>query len=412
MHKENPCAHAKKILLLVMLFSILLRLGVVYFQEHVPESDEIAYIEMAKKISSGGVLDDDGWLCLYNAGYPLLVVAPVFYLTDNSLFAVKIVNILLGCFSIYLCYRLALEMVPRSAFALLAAALWALYFPAAVYSNYILKENLMAPLMLGVVYFSMRLYNGLSFKDAFRCGLCYGALALTGNAGLLLLFSTFFFLYWHVGEFLIKVKCLVLVFVVAIAVCSPWLMRNYYVIDQLTLNTNGGFNLYLGNNPAATGWFVSIKETPRGESWQKLWSSNGLYFASQVLKSEAIVWIIQNPTDFIILALKKTAFFWKPPIHLIHKSDSLFEVAARLIWLVQYLFLLVLACRALLLSRLRNIKLLGIVVAVACYALVHSLFYVTFRYRLPVIPLIAILAAYSICHFRFFANNPKLASHG
>ena len=160
------------------------------------------------------------------------------------------------------------------------------------------------------------------------------------------------------------------------------------------LNTNGGFNLYLGNNPSATGWFVSISETPRGPTWEDL-RKTGEFHASETLKQDAIEWIKSNPTEFAILAAKKTGFFWMPPVHEGKTKQSSLEKMIRIIWLIQFLILVPGALLVLLIKSLRNREVAILMLAVICYTGVHSLFYIIFRYREPIMPIVAILAALS-----------------
>jgi cytochrome bd-type quinol oxidase subunit 2 len=186
-----------------------------------------------------------------------------------------------------------------------------------------------------------------------------------------------------------------LMLVVAFMISSPWLIRNINVIGAPVLNTNGGFNLYLGNNPAATGWFVSIADTPRGSTWEEL-RKTGEVRASEILKQEAISWAKAHPTEFVTLALKKAAYFWMPPIHEGKGEQSSAEKLVRLLWAVQFLVITAAALATLLIRRLRNRQLAILWLAVATYTSAHMLFYVAFRYREPIMPILVVMAALSL----------------
>jgi hypothetical protein len=177
----------------------------------------------------------------------------------------------------------------------------------------------------------------------------------------------------------------------AFLVAAPWLIRNKHLLGAPVLNTNGGFNLYLGNNPAATGMFVSIASTPRGQTWEEL-RQEGEVKASETLKGEAIAWITEHPSEFLTLAFKKAAYFWTPPFHEGKGESSRAEATVRVLWAIQYICLVAGAIGSLLFISLRNRNLLILWLAVAGYTSVHMLFYVIFRYREPIMPLLCVMA--------------------
>ncbi|MEG0882312.1 MAG: hypothetical protein RSH52_13710, partial [Janthinobacterium sp.] len=147
----------------------------------------------------------------------------------------------------------------------------------------------------------------------------------------------------------------------------------------------------LGNNPAATGMFVSISATPRGPTWDTL-RKTGEVQASETLKQEAISWVKAHPTAFLTLAVKKAAYFWTPPLHEGKGAQSPAEKLVRLLWAIQFLVLLAGAIGTLLMPRLRNRQVALLWLALACYTGVHMLFYVIFRYREPIMPVLAVMA--------------------
>lgn len=173
----------------------------------------------------------------------------------------------------------------------------------------------------------------------------------------------------------------------------PWVIRNMQVLGAPVLNTNGGFNLYLGNNPAATGMFVSIADTPYAQTWNKLREEQGELIASNILKEEAIKWIKEHPLTFLSLAFKKAAYFWLPPFHEGKGQPSKAETVARVIWAIQFIVLIGAAIGCLFIARLRNRETTLLWLAIMGYTAVHMLFYVIFRYREPIMPLVCVLAA-------------------
>ncbi|PIF10883.1 ArnT family glycosyltransferase [Janthinobacterium sp. 13] len=370
---------------------LALRAAAIAGFQHVPEGDELAYRSMALNLLGGnGIVDSMGNRAMYNVGYPLLILAPVFFLFGDDLLAVRLVNMCLGGAAIVLCYLVAKEAGAGRSGRLIAAAAWALYLPSGIYGIYLAKENLMIPLMLGVMWCALRLARQPSKSVATGCGVLFGLLALTGNAALSLLAVLAWALLLSPASTVRRASLAMLALSVALVISGPWLLRNMQVIGAPVLNTNGGFNLYLGNNPAATGMFISISETPRGSTWDAL-RKTGEVQASETLKQEAISWVKAHPAAFLALAAKKAAYFWTPPLHAGKGNQSPAEKLVRLLWAIQFLLLIAGAIGTVLMPRLRNRQVALLWLALACYTGVHMLFYVIFRYREPMMPVLAVM---------------------
>jgi hypothetical protein len=409
MNKANSAVVSSEMrwLFLIVAAGVLIRFAAIAIFEHKPDSDELAYLSMALNLVNGsGIIDSMGNHAMYNVGYPFFILAPVFSIFGEDLFAARVVNALLGGLAIVLCHALASEAGAGKTGRLLAAALWAVYLPSSVYAVYLAKENLMIPMILGVMWCALRLLNSPSYQTAAGCGLLLGLLALTGNAALSLVAAVMLALTLTNRGPLAKVLLSLIVILCAMLVASPWMIRNARVLGAPVLNTNGGFNLYLGNNPAATGMFVSIADTPRGETWEAL-RQKGEMHASETLKTEAIAWIKEHPSEFVFLAFRKAAYFWAPPFHAGKGESSRAEAAVRFVWGIQFVLLIAGAIATLFIANLRSYRMSVLWLAIAGYTAVHMLFYVIFRYREPIMPLLCVMAGLTLegIYQKFAANK-------
>jgi 4-amino-4-deoxy-L-arabinose transferase-like glycosyltransferase len=376
----------------VIIFAgILLRLAAILMYAHVPESDELAYLKMAEDLVAGKTMNAGGY-AFFNMGYSFFVLAPVLWLSDHSLLGLRLANLVCGTVSIALVYVVAREAGANRKARLLSAALWALYLPCGVYGVYLAKENFMIPLMLGVLWCALRMMRTFELRIAVLCGGLFGLLALTGNAALSLVGTVGVALLVSKSALRIRILSVPVILVTATLVASPWLVRNATLLGAPVLNTNGGFNLYLGNNPAADGMFVSIAKTPRGPTWHALREEIGEVQASETLKHEALAWIKSHPGEFFALSVKKLGLFWMPPIHNGRDAPVGAERLIRLVWLIEFVLLICAAIATLPYVRSRP-SLAVLWTAVAFYSAVHMLFYVIFRYREPIMPIVCVLAA-------------------
>lgn len=381
----------------ILLIGLTWRAAAIFGFNHAPESDELAYHSMAVNLLSGHGILENGNRAFYNVGYPLFILTPIYYLFGPDLFHARIANSFLGLISITLCYFVAKEAGAGKFGSRIAAAIWAVYLPTGIYGVYLAKENLMVPLLLGVMWCILRLAQKPSVAVVLACGVLFGFLALTGNAALVLIAVAAIALIFPPIPLTERLFAFGGVLALAFLVSLPWMIRNQLVIGAPVLNTNGGFNLYLGNNPAATGYFVSIADTPRASTWHQLRTVSGELGATQILKQEAVSWIREHPGKFTVLAIKKAAYFWKPPFHSGKGGNTSFmESITRLAWAFQFILIISAAATGLSIERLKKRELLLLWLAVACYTSVHMLFYVIFRYREPIMPIVGVLAAISV----------------
>lgn len=397
MSRSRPQRAEVVMLLLILSFGLLLRLLALAAFHHIPRSDEIAYETMALNLVSGkGIVDNFGNYAFYNMGYPFFILAPVFAIFGKKLLAARIVNIVLGELTMILAYATAGEAGAGRSGRLLAAAIGALYLPASIYAVYIAKENLTTPIMLGIVWCALRLAQRPGYPVAIGCGLLFGLIALTGNAGLCLAAPVAFGLMFASANAWRKLRLSVVVLISAVVVAAPWMMRNAWVLGYPVLNTDGGFNLYLGNNQYATGYYMSISNTPRGPTWHRLLKTAGELSASNTLQREAIAWIASHPTAFLELSMKKAIYFWEPPFHEGTSQVSWYEPVIRLIWTIQYIALLVGALGTLAAPSPRDVRIAVLWLALASYTSVFMVFYVIGRYREPIMPVLWVMAAIAV----------------
>jgi len=384
-------------LLAVVVVGFLLRLVLILVLNIAPRSDELEYKSMALNIVSGnGVLDHSGNHAYYNAGYPMFVLAPVFYAFGENLFAARLANLVLGLVAIVLCYLVSREAGAGRTGAILGAGVWTLYLPSGLYTMYLYKEHLMIPLVLGVTWCGLRLMKGADLRVALACGVLFGFIALTGNAAISLGGAVAFGMVLSPLSMRRRAVLSMVIVIAAILIAAPWVIRNVKVLGAPVLNSNGGINLYLGNNPTADGWYMSIADTPRGSTWNPLRQQLGELGASQVLQVDAVAWIKEHPHAFLKLAAKKAIYFWTPPFHKGEGSGSTSETIARTIWAFEYIAIVLVALGGLALKTCRTRSMVFLWVALLCYTAVHMLFYVNFRYREPVMPLLGIIAGLSL----------------
>lgn len=383
-------------LLLILVVAAVLRISGIVLLPHQPVSDELAYLSIVKNFIEGqGLLDSMGNWAFYNVGYPIFVLIPLSYFFEDLLLAARCVNVMLGLGSVALCYLTAKEVGLGIFGRLSAAAMYAIYLPTGVYALYIAKENLLTFLMLLLVLCTIRIVLRVTLLNSVCVAIVVAAIALVGNSGLALLVSLGVGIWMSDTPVIKRIGASIGISALSVALIFPWLHRNEVMVGAPVLNTNGGFNFYLGNNPVADGYFMSIADTPAGDGWQIMRSNLGEYKASSALKEKAIEWIKSDPAQFFKLMFKKAVLFWWPPVHE-GQGGGAVERIVRLAWLLQFVFLVGLcAISVFIVWPVGKGKIL-IFIMILAYTGVHMLFYVIYRYREPIMPLVAVCAAVTL----------------
>lgn len=381
----------------ILALGLVLRIGAAIAIPSPLESDYLAYWTIANNANAGlGLADETGQPTAFmNVGYPFFLWS-VLATFGASIAAGKAANVVLGLATI-LCTYAAARMLFRSWLAgLLAALVIAVYLEAVVYTAYMAKENLMNLLVVAQLALAVAPVWRRWWVNAVGFGLLTGAMAMVGNAGLSLLPGLVLLLAWNLGSARATLRYLGVAAIVAGIAVAPLLWRNQQLFGAAVLNNNGGFNLYIGNHPGAGPLFQSIADTPLGPEWQALRARLGERGIDVMLRDLAIRHIIDNPGATAVLALRKGVAFWAPPTHAGNAGPgSASERIIRLGWLVEFCAIgLLFFAAPLARGRLRPFAALCILAA--GYTGVHMIFYVIYRYRLPIMPVLCIGAAAGI----------------
>lgn len=377
----------------ILLFAVLLRIAAWLVLAPAIESDGLAYVTMAQSLVTEGLWHDQwGQHAFYSAGYPLLL-APAFALAGASAATVLAVNCALAVVTALLLHRLVIALGASGETALAGVALFAVWLPAVWNATMPAKENLSTPLLLGLVLCALTLAREPRFKPALIAGLCWGAGAVTGGSSLLTCAAVALALGWAWKGHAMPSQAALGVALGALLTLGPWLVASQRMVGEPMLSSNAEFNLYLGNNPAATGRFVSIADTPAGPQWEAKRRDLGEAGSAHWLGGMAKDWIAANPGEAARLAAVKLGLFWAP--NLPDAADFAASKATATIRLgdvAQYLLVLAAAALALWRAPIPSRDRLIVAAAIAGFWIVHAAAYVMPRYRDPIAPLLIALA--------------------
>lgn len=358
------------------------------------ESDAAAYLTIAESLARTGVPTDMfGQHGFYSIGYPV-VLAPFVAFLGATASAALTANLLLALLSIWLLVLLGHRLALPGWAHVLVVALYATWLPGIWNAASVARENLSTPLLLGVLLASLAMLERRRGAALLAGLLCGGAMLAGGSAvllGLAPLTALWIATRGHRDRLLRGGAALAAGLLIAV---GPWLLAMQAMTGSATLASSSGFNFYLGHNPAATGTFVSIADTPAGPRWEGMRQTLGEAGASAELAREGRAFIAAEPLRALELTASKLVRFWTPNL-----PDAADMAAAPLIaairWIEvgQYLLLLSLAAVALLSGRVARDHKRLIVALVAGFWLVHAAAYVLPRYRDPLMPVMMLLAA-------------------
>lgn len=368
--------------------------------------DAARYHEWAQTIAAG---DWVGSGTFYQAPLYPYALALVYSATGPSLLAARVVHCMLGATA---CVLLAFAgrrfFSPAS--GLLAGALLALS-PAAVFHDGLLQKTVLATFLACALLASMgRVLHRPSLRGWFLCGLLAGLLGLVRENALLiaLVLSVWAIRFPRAaGPWRAQVIRSLLLLCGLTAALGPPLLRNRVVGGEWRLTTaQFGPNFYIGNNSLADGTYSELVPehgTPRFEQ------SDAAQIAEErsgrtLTPGEVSAWwtrltleeIRTAPGRWLRLLAQKTALAWST-VELADTEDQ--YTYASLSPLLQQL------ARALPFGLLAGLGWFGIAATsrsgrrvwalyglLAAYTASVALFYVFARYRLPLVPLLALFA--------------------
>lgn len=315
-------------------------------------------------------------------------------LTINSIFSA------LTCIPIFLIAR----KIFSEKVAVGAAWTWALLPYVMVWcTRWIWETSFSAFLMTVLVWLALSMEDRDGLKPWFYFGALWGIAALDSTSLLSFLPAAGIWGWYR------RAKCskkslagVALASLTFIACVAPWTARNYKTFGQFILiRDNFGAELRLGNGTGADGTWMQYLHPTQDRYAMRQYESMGELAYIAMRKREALEYIERDYGRFAVLCLKRFVYFWAGPPKL-----------ANIWWLAEVKNSLFLASSVLMfwgLGRSLRRRMPGAWLLFWLILLYPVIYYVVFpgqRYRVPIEPVLTILAVYLITE----ADEPNLGS--
>jgi 4-amino-4-deoxy-L-arabinose transferase-like glycosyltransferase len=365
----------------------------------IPVSDSIAYDTFAQNLATCNVY---GWDCHSPSAYwpvgPSFVYSLFYRLFGHSYLPIVLLNLLLAVVTVGLLMHLAHSWFGRRV-AALSGILYALWFSQIQFTTVLASEQMFNALMVGTLSV-WRLESGPALRRWGAMGALLAAASYIKPIALLIPFVLVLRPYRNLGQVVSSAKQAIAALLVMAMLIAPWSIRNTLQFQQfVTISTNGGANLWMGNNPASTGEYMDLPP-----------ETNGMNEAhrDKYLKTLAVAHIKENPGIFVRRTIERTiTTYGRESIGVSWNeaglkarwgqwSVTVLKVLNQLYWLPM-LFL-----------GMAGVVMMGIkqgwmptlthplVSLWGYFAAIHAIIVAQDRYHFPSIPMIAICAAYAL----------------
>jgi 4-amino-4-deoxy-L-arabinose transferase-like glycosyltransferase len=352
-------------------------------------------------------------------GWPFFLSRLYAVFGENPIFGVA-ANVVLGTATVYLAYRLVARIwgeVPGRWTAVIIT-----FFPSQImFVNFLCSEILFTFLFLGALNIVLmkplhRLPNSVRYLAA---GLTIGAAALVRS--LLLMFPVVMLPYLNrIAPS--RRKLVVYWFSIVIGVMivvAPWMIRNGQRVGRAIISTNGGVNLYIGNNPLAGGGF-----TPPDSSLIIMAPGNREAYYDRLGYQLAGDYIIQYPFVFFKRGFLKVAHLLATDTEGLFREmrtaaqtgNTLPILPAAVFSQSYYMICLLFALAGIMVSlcrfRLRRPGGYLLIFTMVYWLAIHFVVFGDARFHYPIIPILAGFAAVAITESAAACSVIKRKTHG
>ncbi len=221
-------------------------------------------------------------------------------------------------------------------------------------------------------------------------------------------------------------RCALLLLAGVALALAPFTIRNYIRSGEfIPLTTGGGVNFYIGNNPGANGYYAapsyggsSLGFAPE-EQWRRMTeiareksgAALGESDVSRFWFRAGLRWARAHPLEWTALAWQKFIFFWNryeranvENFYFHRRFPGVLSLPLLTFGVVAPLGLL-----GIFLARGRSRRLWLLYGGALVYLATAVVFYVTARYRLPVLPFLVPLAAAAVVELVGIARRRRFA---
>lgn len=316
------------------------------------------------------------------------------WLLGEGMTKIRLMTALLSSLSVLFTFLIARRVFNRPV-AYIAAILCACNGVLIFYDTSFLLEPLFIFFNLTALWLMLNYKAQLSLSTTIPVGIIVGLTMLTRSTIVLLLpFLLVWMLLWHARAIKKISGHFLMIGLFALLVILPVSIRNYYSRPShplVLMNTNGGITFWIGNNASSTGEYAWSSQLEAKTKMRM--KTDGTSYADEVLR-----FVKEQPLQYLQLELKKLKYFWRGyeignniPYYVFRQLSSILKLPWLNFVLIGPLGLIgmILAFR-----RWREAFLLYGYVCVQLLATL--LFFALARYRLPVVPVLSIFAAYTL----------------
>jgi Tfp pilus assembly protein PilF/4-amino-4-deoxy-L-arabinose transferase-like glycosyltransferase len=375
-----------------------------------PTGDTVEYAREAQNISAGKILGDDIYFHSSPA-YPYFLAAANFLTRGgfSDLRRVAFLQLLVSVLTAWLVFRLGRRLLGGGG-GLAAGLVYALSAPAVFYDGELLMDFLLPPVMVGAVLLATTPRWSVRRAAGLGALIALGALA---RPNYLLLLIPMAAAIWAWGKprapRAARVRQLGAFVAAAALVVLPVTVRNYIAgRDFVLISSNGGVNLFIGNNPDANGTFKAPGPWP-----SHLEASSAAYAeaaagrrlkpseVSAYFTREAAAYIVAHPGDYLAKVGRRLRLLVNTYEIPNHMDFGFFRERSPILKWLPFTWGVVLPwalAGAWFAARSRAFRPTLAVAGVYLASLI-ALFFVTGRYRFPAFGLLAVLAVAAVWHF-------------
>lgn len=336
---EQP---VRRILIGIIVFSILVRMGMALFlgDQALPISgayDQVSYDTLAQRLIDGkGFSFPVDWYPFTKADEPTahwsfiyaLYLAGVYSVFGHHPLAARLIQVLLSGLQIWLVYRLG-RVLFNGRVGLGAAALTAIYAYLIFFNAALMTQTFYISTVLAVLNLTLTIIARPTSRNWILLGICIGLGALFRQTMLLFAALLFVWILWATQKDTSqnsRLKILSGMFlsaIIVVALILPWTVRNYLTYhDFLLLNSNGGYWMYASNHPGQGTNFNQDFAPPIPGDLQGPEPA-----IDRALYARGFGFILADPRRFLLLSASRIKdYFWILP----SEQSSLTSNLARL----------------------------------------------------------------------------------